>query len=82
VHADGVEHRGDRVFVLQTERHHFELQLADGAEDHVVVAQRLEQLRRALFAQLVQALGELLHLERILEHRRAGTFPVRSSGCR
>ena len=50
---------GDGVFVLQAERDHFELQLADGAEDHVVVAQRLEQLRRALFAQLVEPLGEL-----------------------
>ena len=40
------------VFVLQAERDHFELQLADRAQDQVVVAQRLEQLRRALLAQL------------------------------
>src|SRR6185295_19114279 len=30
VHVHGVEHAGDRVFVLQPECHHFELQLTDG----------------------------------------------------
>ena len=74
VHGDRLEHAGDRVFVLQAERDHFELQLADGAQDHVVVAQRLEQLRRALLAELGEPLRERLHLERILEHRATEHF--------
>src|ERR1700734_1796906 len=40
--VDGFEHALYAVFILQPERHDLELQLADGAQDQIVVAQRLE----------------------------------------
>ncbi len=51
-HVDRFKHALHAVFVLQAKCHDFELQLADGAENQIVVAQRLEQLRGALLAQL------------------------------
>jgi hypothetical protein len=62
------------------ERDHFELQLADGAEDHVVVAQRLEQLRRALLAQLAEALGSCFILSGSLSTARRNSSGGASSG--
>src|SRR5688572_29781033 len=61
----------DAVLVLQAELRNLELQLADRAEDDVVVGQRPVDLRRALFAELVESLVELLGLERIAQHDAA-----------
>src|SRR5579863_3084833 len=52
VHVHGVKHTLHAVLVLEPERDHLELQLADRAQYQVVVAQGLEQLGRALLAQL------------------------------
>src|SRR5271166_1095314 len=49
---DGFEYALHVVFVREAKCDDLELQLPDRAQDQVVVAQRLEQLRRALFAQL------------------------------
>ena len=68
---DRVKHALHAVFILQAKRHDLELQRADGAQNELVVAHRLEELRRALLAQLHQALGERLHAQRILQHRAA-----------
>ena len=62
------------VLVLQPKRHDLELQLPDGAQDQLIVAQRPEQLRGALLAQLRQPLLQRLHLERILQHRAPEDF--------
>src|SRR6202011_4337996 len=65
---DGLEHALNAVFVLQAKGHDLELQLADGAENQVIIAQRLEQLGRAFLAQLRQTLLQGLHAQRILEN--------------
>ena len=57
IDRDVVEHALHTVLVLQPESDHLELQLPDRAEDQIAVAQRPEQLRRALFAQLIESLG-------------------------
>ena len=69
--VDRLEHALHAVFVLQTECDHLELQLADRAEDQIVVAQRLEQLRGAFLAKLREAFLQGLHAQRILEHGAA-----------
>ena len=51
--------------------HHLELQLSDRAQDQIVIAQRPEQLRRALLAQLIQPLAQRLRAQRILQHGAA-----------
>src|SRR5271167_4524077 len=83
-HIDWLENALHPVFVLQTKGDYFELQLADGAENQVIVAQRLEQLRGALFAELREALLQSLHPQRILENRAAKYFgsEIRHSGER
>ena len=68
---DRLEGAGDAVLVGEPERDDVELQRPDGAEDQVVVAERTEQLRRALLAQLVEPLLQGLHPQRILEDRAA-----------
>ena len=55
--VDRLELALDLVFVAQAMCHNIELQRPDRAEDQVVVAERLEQLCRTLFAQLCQALS-------------------------
>ena len=47
---DVLELAFDVVFVLQSMRDDVKLQLSDGTENQVVVAQRLEQLRGAFLA--------------------------------
>src|SRR3984885_15312979 len=66
-----LEHALHPVLVLQPERHHLELQRTDRAENHLVVAQRPEQPRGALLAQLRQALLQRLGAQRVLEHGAA-----------
>src|SRR6185436_4475613 len=64
-----LEGAGDAVLVGEPERDHVELQRPYGSEYQVVVAQRAEQLRRAFLAELVEALLQRLHAQRILEYR-------------
>ena len=56
--------------------------LAHGAEDQVTAMHRLENLHRALFAKLLQALVQLLDLERIQDAHRAEKIrrEVRNAG--
>lgn len=53
--VDGFELAFDLVLITQSCRNDIELQRPDGPEYQVIVAQRPEQLRRALFAQLCKA---------------------------
>src|ERR1700722_10671019 len=73
-YVDRLEHALHAVFVLQAKCNHFELQLADGAENQIIVAQRLEQLRRALLAELRQAFLQGLHAQWILQDRAPKHF--------
>src|SRR6185437_1486089 len=69
VHIHRLEHALHSILILQAERHHLELQLPHRSQDEVIVAHRLEQLRRSLLAQLRQPFLQCLHLQWILEHR-------------
>jgi hypothetical protein len=53
------------VFVLEPVRHHFELQLADGAQQQHAAGDRAEHLDGALLAQLGQAGAQLLGAQRV-----------------
>ena len=68
MHVDVLKDTLHSVLIGQPEGHYLELQLADGTQDHVGIAQRPEQLRGALLAQLCQTFGQRLHPQRILEH--------------
>ena len=68
---DRFEGAGDAVFVGEPEGDHVELQRPDGAEDQVIVPERAEELGRAFLAELVEALLQRLHAQRILEHGAA-----------
>ena len=57
MHCDGFEDALHCIFILQAKGDDLELQLAHGTEDQVGVAQRPEQLRRALLAKLVESLA-------------------------
>ena len=63
--------RVDLVLGREAVRDDLELQRADGAQQQRVARRRLEHLDRAFLAQLLQALGELLRLERIARARDA-----------
>ena len=67
---DGV----DAVLVLEPVRHHVELQDADRAQYRVVRAERAEQLRGTFLGELLQALLQLLDLERVVQARAAEEF--------
>src|SRR5581483_1643097 len=47
-----LEHTLHPILILQPERHHLELQLTDRAQDEIIVAYRLEELRRPFLAEL------------------------------
>ena len=51
--------------MLQSILYHLELKRADRSDDLAAVEVRREQLRHALVHQLVDALGELLELQRV-----------------
>ena len=70
-YADRLEHALHAVFVSEAKRHHVELQLTHRPQDEVVIAQRLEQLRSALFAQLRQALLQGLHAQGVKANDQA-----------
>ena len=53
---------------FQAVLHHFELQLADGAQQHRAADLGAEHLDRAFFAELGQALLQLLGAQRVLQH--------------
>ena len=65
--AGALEHGVDAILVKQAARHHFELQHADGAQYQFAALHRLEDLYRALFAQLLQALVQLLDFQGITD---------------
>src|SRR5262249_20737778 len=67
--VDRLELTLDAVLVAQPISRDFELERADGAQDQIVAEQRAEELRRALLAQLREALLQRLELQRVLEHR-------------
>ena len=69
--AGVVVDRVDLVFAGQPRGDDFELQLADGAQQQRVADGRLEHLDRAFLAELLQALLQLLGLERIARARDA-----------
>src|ERR1700676_4631099 len=73
-HIDRLEYALHAVFVLQAKGHDLELQLADGAENQIVVAQRLEELRGALLAELRQSFLQGLHPQRVFQNRAAKHF--------
>ena len=55
-------------------RHHFELQLPHGAENHQATDHRSEHLNRPLFAELFQRLAKLLGAHRIHNFNRLENF--------
>src|SRR5690606_30136758 len=57
----------DLVFLLEPAGDHIELQYADRAEEDVVVALGEEHLGGPFLGQLLQALAQLLGLERVLQ---------------
>jgi hypothetical protein len=60
------------VFVNRIAGFHFELQLADDADDVVGPDHAAEHLRHALLGQIAERLGELLGLDRIGRGGRGG----------
>ncbi|MPM42898.1 hypothetical protein SDC9_89570 [bioreactor metagenome] len=78
------------VLGVQAVLHHFKLQLADGAQQHVAAGFGLEDLDGAFFAQLHQALLKLLGAQGVLQHHgheefrceegQAGELQVRPVG--
>ena len=70
----GIEDRIDTVLVFQAMRDNVELQRADGAEDQVVGRDGSKHLGRAFLGQLVQALLQLLHPQRIAQPGTAKMF--------
>ena len=67
VNAHGLIDTVDLVFVREAEGDHLELQYTHGAHDQIVVLGGHEDLHRALFGQLLQALLQLLSLQRVLQ---------------
>ena len=65
VYTRAFEHRIHAVFRLQAVFDHLELQLSHSAYQRIGIDKRLENLDRALFAQLSQTLLQLLRLHRI-----------------
>ena len=70
----GLVDRVDLVFGREALGDDLELQLADGTEHQRVRRRRLEHLDRAFLAQLLQALLQLLGLERVARARDAEEF--------
>ena len=70
-HIHGLELALDLVLVPQPMRDDVELQRPDRAEDQVVVAQRLEELRGPLLAELREPFLQRFETQRVLEHRAA-----------
>src|SRR5690606_37233843 len=69
--VDRLEATIDAVFVPEPIRRDVELQRPDRAQDQIVVHERPKELRRALLAELRQALLQRLQLQRVAQHRAA-----------
>ena len=58
------------VLAFESVLHHFKLQLANGTQQHVATGLGAKDLDRAFFAQLGQALLQLLGAQRVFQHHR------------